>query len=100
MPFLKLKQRPALQTVIMTVICQNAVDVKIVASEGFLVGGERIGEHLAKDAKGAVSHQDRGVHMLPHITPSQVSLGKTCSQKDGQRMVHILYYLRWGQAYI
>ena len=31
----------ALQTLIMTVVCQNAKDVKIV-SEGFPVGGERL----------------------------------------------------------
>ena len=87
----------------MTVKCQNALDVKIVQVKVFQWVARRglsIGEHLAKDA-AAVSHQDRGVHMLLHISSSQISLGKTSLQKDGhigQRMVYILYYLRWGQA--
>ena len=93
---------PALQTLIMTVICQNAMDVKMVG-EGFPVGGERlhgIGEHLvAKDAflqcalpcldvqpalvvntwprmppRFLTSSRTEGVHMLPHISPSEISL--------------------------
>ena len=81
----------------MTVICQNAVDVKIVASEGFLVGGERIGEHLAKDAKGAVSHQDteeEGESICCRISPlHKFHLGKHARKRMARGWS--IFYTTW-----